>query len=59
MAKKETASIIGNLDQQNKRIKVNAFELDTRLSLSISTRRCPLPSATRLSYGHFILVSSQ
>ena len=28
MAKQETGKIIGNLDQQNKRIKVNAFELD-------------------------------
>ena len=31
MAKKEAASIIGNLDQQNKRIKVNAFELDNEI----------------------------
>ncbi len=31
MAKKETARIIGNLDQQNKRIPVNAFELDSEI----------------------------
>ena len=31
MAKKETARIIGNLDQKNKRIPVNAFELNNEI----------------------------
>lgn len=41
MAKKETASIIGNLDQKNKRIKVNAFELDNEIVFEYFDKKVP------------------
>lgn len=41
MAKKETGKIIGNLDQQNKRIKVNAFELDNEIVFDYFDKKVP------------------
>ena len=41
MAKKETAKIIGNLDQQNKRIPINAFELDNEIVFEYFNNKVP------------------
>ena len=41
MAKKETAKIIGNLDQQNKRIPINAFELDNEIVFEYFDKKVP------------------
>lgn len=41
MAKKETARIIGNLDQKNKRIPVNAFELNNEIVFEYFDKKVP------------------
>lgn len=41
MAKKETARIIGNLDQQKKLIPVNAFELDNEIVFEYFDKKVP------------------
>lgn len=41
MAKKETAKIVGNLDQQNKRIPINGFELDNEIVFEYFKNKVP------------------
>ena len=41
MANKETAKIVGNLDQQNKRIQINKFELDNEIVFEYFDKRVP------------------
>ena len=47
MAKKETAKIVGNLDQQNKRIKINAFELDNEIVFEYFNNTKKVPAEER------------
>lgn len=42
MAKKETARIIGNLDQQKKLIPVNSFELDNEIVFGFFDKKVPV-----------------
>ena len=41
MANKETAKIVGNLDQQNKRIQINKFELDNEIVFEYFDKKVP------------------
>ena len=47
MAKKETAKIVGNLDRQNKRIKINAFELDNEIVFEYFNNTKKVPAEER------------